>query len=414
MTSVVKNYYVEVISKVTKNFIISQIKLEYNENILYTILSYIKLLRRRAMNILHSIWNTIQNTLFPWLEEELDPLSEKEKQFVEIISLMDLEQHIKDCKWKGTGRRLKSRLSIMKAFTAKTVYNFETTKMLIEYLRSSKNLRRLCGWENRFEIPSEATFSRAFSEFSKGGLVQNIHESMIKEHCGSKLAGHVSRDSTAIESREKPVRKEKCEHEKSGKKRKRGRPRKGEEVLPKLPKRLDLQLSRELDENLKDLPKLCDVGCKIDSRGHKTCWTGYKLHIDCIDGDIPVSAILTSASLHDSQAAIPLAQMTSGRVSSLYDLMDSAYDAPQIKMYSEMLGHVPIIDHNPRRGEKIEMEPPEKKRFGERTSAERINSNLKDNYGGTKIRVKGAEKVMTHLMLGITVIAAVQLFRLLV
>jgi hypothetical protein len=32
-----------------------------------------------------------------------------------------------------------------------------------------------------------------------------------------------------------------------------------------------------------------------------------------IDGDIPVSAILTSASLHDSQIAIPLAQMSAVR-----------------------------------------------------------------------------------------------------
>jgi hypothetical protein len=29
-------------------------------------------------------------------------------------------------------------------------------------------------------------------------------------------------------------------------------------------------------------------------------WRGYKLHLSTIDGDIPVSAILTSASTHDS------------------------------------------------------------------------------------------------------------------
>ena len=28
-------------------------------------------------------------------------------------------------------------------------------------------------------------------------------------------------------------------------------------------------------------------------------WTGYKLHIDAIDGGIPVSCLLTSASVHD-------------------------------------------------------------------------------------------------------------------
>ena len=29
-------------------------------------------------------------------------------------------------------------------------------------------------------------------------------------------------------------------------------------------------------------------------------WIGYKLHIDVADGQIPISCILTSASLHDS------------------------------------------------------------------------------------------------------------------
>ena len=74
-----------------------------------------------------------------------------------------------------------------------------------------------------------------------------------------------------------------------------------------------------------------------------------KLHLDAADGGVPLSCILTSASVHDSQVAIPLAAMTAGRVNNLYDLMDSAYDAAEIRAYSESLGHVPIIDRNPRR-----------------------------------------------------------------
>ena len=161
------------------------------------------------------------------------------------------------------------------------------------------------------------------------------------------------------------------------------------------------------------MPTRCDVGTKINAKGHKTSWTGYKLHIDSIDGDIPVSAVLSSASLHDSQVAIPLAQMTAGRIISLYDLMDSAYDAPQINAYSTALDHVPIIDTNPRRGEKKEMDPAQAVRFRNRTTAERVNSNLKDNYGRRFVRVRGAAKVMTHLMFGLIAITATQLFRLL-
>jgi hypothetical protein len=365
------------------------------------------------MSTLFDIWNTIQSSLFPRFEEQLDPLSEKEQQFIKVVSLLDLGKHLKSYAWRGIGRRRKSRLSLAKAFIAKSVYNLETTDILIEYLKGCKNLRRLCGWESRYSVPSKSTFSRAFSAFSQKQLTQKIHETMIKTHYGSKLAGHVSRDATAIEVREKPAKKTKSDLPPMPK-RKRGRPRKGEKVPAKPPKRLDLQPDRSLEENLTDLPTQCDVGTKIDSKGHKTSWIGYKLHLDSVDGDIPVSAVLTSASMHDSQAAIPLAQMTAERVTSLYDLMDSAYDAPQIKDHSHKLGHVPIIDHNPRRsGEKIQMDPATQARFAQRSGSERINSTLKDNYGGSHIRVKGSAKVMTHLMFGVIVITAMQLYRLL-
>jgi len=87
--------------------------------------------------------------------------------------------------------------------------------------------------------------------------------------------------------------------------------------------------------------------------------------------------------------------------------------APQIKAFSAALGHVPIIDTNPRRGEKKAMHPAQAVGFKERSRAERVNSNLKDNYGGRFVRVRGAAKVMMHLMFGVIAITATQLFRLL-
>jgi len=42
----------------------------------------------------------------------------------------------------------------LKAFVAKAVYNFPTTKVLIAYLHDSNNLRRLCGWESKGDIGS--------------------------------------------------------------------------------------------------------------------------------------------------------------------------------------------------------------------------------------------------------------------
>jgi hypothetical protein len=362
------------------------------------------------MSTLFDVWNTIQTQLFPYFEQELDPLSEKEREFIQIVTLLDLPSHMKAYLWRGFGRKRKNRLAMAKAFVVKSVYKIKTTDMLIVYLKGCRNIRRLCGWELASQVPSSPTFSRAFSEFATGKLPQNVHEAMIKKHFAKKLAGHISRDSTAIESREKPIKVPKAS---PLPKRKRGRPRKGEVAAPKSRKRVQVQAERSLEENMVDLPTVCNVGTKKNSKGYKTTWIGYKLHLDCIDGDIPVSAILSSASLHDSQAAIPLAQMSSERITNLYDLMDAAYDSPEIHAFSKSLGHRPIVDNNPRRGEKILMDPATKSRFAERSSAERVNSNLKDNYGGRNIRVKGASKVMAHLMFGIVSITAMQLYRLL-
>ncbi|WP_055038169.1 hypothetical protein [Blastochloris viridis] len=53
-------------------------------------------------------------------------------------------------------------------------------------------------------------------------------------------------------------------------------------------------------------------------------------------------------------------------------------------------------------------------RYDQRSSAERVNVNLKDNHGGSTVRVSGAAKVMCHLMFGILVVAALQTVRRLV
>ena len=59
------------------------------------------------------------------------------------------------------------------------------------------------------------------------------------------------------------------------------------------------------------------------------------------------------------------------------------------------------------------MEPAQAVRYNERSSAERVNSNLQDNYGGRFVWVRGAAKVMAHLMFGIVALTPAQLFQLL-
>jgi hypothetical protein len=355
------------------------------------------------------VWSHLQRRLFPVLEEEVGELTETDRRFVQVVGLLPLGSFLEPYRWCGVGCPPKARAWMVHAYIAKAVYPLPTTRVLLDLLQTRPTLRRLCGWENLGDIPSESTFSRAFAAFSAGELPQKLHTALVKNHLGTKWVGHVSRDATAIDAREKPTPKPPTP---PAAPKKRGRPAKGQEHPPAPPTRLSLQPTRSLAENLADLPRGCAVGCKRNSKGHQETWIGYKLHLDTIDGDIPVSALLTSAALHDSQTAIPLAQMTAQRITSLYDLMDSAYDAPAIHQFSRSLGHVPIIDPNARRGQPIPLDPAQRVRFRERSAAERVNSQLLDNYGGRFVRVRGGAKVMAHLMFGLLALTALQLYQL--
>lgn len=363
---------------------------------------------------LSGLWNSIQSWLFPALEDEFgEELSDKQKELVRICELCQLDNHMAPYRWSHNGRRPEDRLSIAKSFVAKAVYNLTTTRSLLEYVRSSPSLRRLCGWESVDDIPSEATFSRAFSSFSTGELPQKIHAAMIKKNYENKLIGHLSRDSSAIKGREKALPKpKKVGSTEPQPKRKRGRPKKGENRPEPAKTKVQIQVERSLAENVADLPVDCDWGTKRNSKGKKETWRGYKFHVDAGDGDVPISCLLTSASVYDNQASIPLAQISSTRVTNLYDLMDAAYDTKEIKTFSRDLGHVPLIDDNPRRGKKLEKAPADKIRYNERSTVERVFSNL-ENYGSKTIRVQGPKKVMCHLMFGVIALTATQLFKML-
>lgn len=362
------------------------------------------------MSILSQFWYCIQTRLFPYLEEEIGPLTEKQKELVKVLELVRIEEYVKN-PWWSRGRPLKDRKALARAYIAKMVYNLTTTKDLLDRLNTDRALRQICGWEKKGEVPSESTFSRSFDEFSESSLPCHVHEAMIKKYIDTRIVGHISRDSTDVAAREKAINKPK-EAEEPKPKRKRGRPKKGEEK-PKEPSGLEEQTKKMLSEILSGLPKACDFGFK-KKNGKSYYWKGYKLHVDWADGEIPISMLLTSASLHDSQAAIPLAKMSAERVVNLYDLMDSAYDAAVIEEYSASLGHIPIIDCNPRRGKKFVMAPAEKRRYDERSTAERGFSMLKESFGGCTVRVKGYKKVMTHLMFGMLALTALRLWNMLV
>ena len=352
---------------------------------------------------------TLQRNLIPLLEECWErPLTEKERQLFNILELLQIEKFV-GRPAQRFGRKRHDRRALARAFVAKAVYNHPYTCSTREALRTSRGLRRLCGYARRGDIPSESVFSRAFAEFAETGLGDQVHAALVKQWVSPELVGHISRDATAIEGREKPVAKVRPPKPAP---RKKGRPRRGEVREPKPETRLQRQVGQSAAEALKELPVHCQVGTKKNSTGYKESWIGYKLHADVSDGCLPISVAVTGASVHDSQVAIPLIKLTSQRVDYLYDLMDAAYDARPIYAVSRSLGHVPIIDKNGRGREVSPLAPHEAARYKERTVAERFNSRLKEEFGGGNVMVRGGKKVALHLMFGVIALFADQLLKL--
>jgi len=357
---------------------------------------------------LSSYWGQIKDFLLSPIEEEVGSLTNKQQQLITALEVIRIEAFI--LPHVGVGRPPEDRRAMARAFVAKAVYGHTTTRQLLDQLQSDVRLRRICGWEKANDVPEEWTFSRAFAEFAAIELPTKAHEALIIEFQAERLVGHISRDSTAIDAREKAIKKPKKQNKVT---RKRGRPKKGGEApTPKEQTRLEKQKTMTLEDMVSDLPKACDIGAKKNAKGHLICWKGYKLHIDTADGQIPISCLLTSASAHDSQVALPLALMTSQRVTNLYDVMDAAYDSEIIREHSKQLGHVPLIDYNHRGpNDERQFDPHEAQRYKERSTAERINARLKDEFGGVLVRVRGHSKIMAHLMFGILALTADQLMR---
>ena len=367
---------------------------------------------------LSKMWNkvlTLNNSLFPALKEELrlEELSHKEQKLISILDFAQIEKNITVVSITNTP---KDREEIARAFIAKSVYNFQTTRDLIDRLHCDRVLRIVCGWRYKNDIPSESKFSRVFKELSEMQIAQKAHEQFVKEYLSDKTFFYNAIDSTKIPLRQKPV---KIKKEKP-KLKKRGRPKKGEIREPIRPTILEQQQEMQsVEEKLTLVSTDCGVGIKQNSKGNREIWIGAKLHISAVDGDIPITAFYSGANVHDSSVALPLMQETTKRVNYLYDLQDAGYDADIIREFSTTLGHRPIIDTNPKNSKelkaKIELIEHENKTFKylnwhlncdeqhykQRSMVERVNKYLKDDFGCDKIYYQGATKVASVLAFGI-------------
>jgi len=134
------------------------------------------------------LMGTVQQSLFPYLDECLPgPMTEPEKHLVKILELVQIEKYVPvSAKRQWLGRRLKEREALARAFIAKSALRYQHTSSLRHALLSTPNLRMICGFSKRQDVPSEATFSRAFAEYAKASLGTEATRR------GRVLRGHIS------------------------------------------------------------------------------------------------------------------------------------------------------------------------------------------------------------------------------
>ena len=111
-----------------------------------------------------------QMELIELVEQDFGGLSPKLEQIIRAFEYTQIELAVYRERGygqaRGVGQPEVDRCALACAFVAKAVLGLLTTRALIDRLGADTKLRRLCGFDLRVALPSEATFSRAFGEFA--------------------------------------------------------------------------------------------------------------------------------------------------------------------------------------------------------------------------------------------------------
>lgn len=270
--------------------------------------------------------------------------------------------------------------SILAVWTVKEFFSLKTITATLEFIRSSSSIRTICSLDI---IPSAASISRRTAELEEVMDIDSIHSLLCSSFYKDRLVCNLSIDSTIIEGREKPAARERKKS--AGR---RGRRKKGSEeakaAAEKRQKTEDLHALEEngdIQEYINTLCGECSLTGKNNSKGHMQWFIGYKAHLAVDDFGIPVASFITGACVTDAKVAIPLIRTANDRCTFLYALMDGGYSDKRIAQFLSSIGKVPVIDFKAvRNGIKPEMDMAKRSRFKARTTVERTNSEMKENF----------------------------------
>ena len=130
-----------------------------------------------------AFWDRVQTSLFPTLEDAGLVMTEKLSHLVAILEVLKIECFVATPSPYVRGVKPKDRRCLARAFVAMACYGGTDRHAFRERLLVDPSLRKICGWTHRGQVPSLATFSRAFREFAEIGLADQVHAGLV-HGCG--------------------------------------------------------------------------------------------------------------------------------------------------------------------------------------------------------------------------------------
>lgn len=297
--------------------------------------------------------------------QELYKMEQKDR-FREIFATVDITpilRLVKKTSRYGAPIEVNYRAMVY-SLIIRIVERIPTIKDLIKRLQHDILFRLDCGFMLSESIPSAASYSRLVNKMSQCDALEEIQTQLLTQAMkeGFITDDTVAIDATHIEARDQaPVKqdKDKQDPKKRGRKSKTEREawlkqkQEEEEQKPIFEKEIAAQLEVSFHVLKDQMPLDPQWGVKKNSDGKNTFWFGYKGHLAVgTRSQYILGAMLSSGSLNDGKAAIPLLK---GLVSQhpqfkfTYATMDAGYDYEAIyRQVRKMKAHA-VIAYNRRR-----------------------------------------------------------------
>lgn len=297
--------------------------------------------------------------------QELYEMEQKDR-FREIFAAIDITpilRLVKKTALYGAPIEVNYRAMIY-SLIIRIVERIPTIKDVIKRLQHDILFRLDCGFMLSESIPSAASYSRLVKKMSQSHVLEDIQTQLLAQAMteGFITDDTVAIDATHIEARDQAPAKQ--EKEKPAPK-KRGRKSKAEreawlkqkqdeeEQKPIFEKEIAAQLNETFHHLRDQMPLDPQWGVKKNSDGKNVFWYGYKGHLAVgTQSQYILGAMLSSGSLNDGKAAIPLLKGLASihpHFKFSYATMDAGYDYEPIYKQIRTVDAHAIIAYNRRR-----------------------------------------------------------------